>query len=100
MLLMLTNDSTQKLRFLVGGQLQNQCGDALLFVFSNLFLPHRERRDTCIHGYWNQTKFPIHMVAKRGRTNRTYPYVKKSFKTQHGRIPINRAILTAIGQKK
>ena len=37
------------------------------------------------------------MVAKRGRTNRANvhtPYVKKSFKTQHGRVPIeNRRIV-------
>ena len=39
------------------------------------------------------------MVAKRGLTNRakcSYPYVKKLFKTQRGRIPINPVILAAI----
>ena len=30
---------------------------------------------------------------------RSYPYVKKSFKTQHGRIPIDPAILAAIGRR-
>ena len=42
------------------------------------------------------------MVAKRGRTNRANvhtPDVKKSFKTQHGRIPINPATLAAIGHR-
>ena len=34
---------------------------------------------------------------KSGR--RPYPYVKKSFKTQHGRIPIDPAILAAIGHR-
>ena len=28
-----------------------------------------------------------------------YPYVKKSFKAQHGRIPIDPAILAAIGHR-
>ena len=41
-------------------------------------------------------------VGKRGLTNwanvRT-PYVKKLLKTQHGRNPINPAILTAIGHR-
>ena len=43
------------------------------------------------------------MVAMRGLTNRanihTLQYVKKSFKTQHGRIPINPAIFAAIGHR-
>ena len=30
---------------------------------------------------------------------RSYPYVKKSFKTQHGRIAIDPAILAAIGHR-
>ena len=40
------------------------------------------------------------MVAKRDLTNPPnvqYPYVKKSFKTQHGRIAIDPAILAAVG---
>ena len=36
------------------------------------------------------------MVVKIGLTKCSYPYVKKSFKTQHGRIP---AILAAIGHR-
>ena len=41
------------------------------------------------------------MVAKRPHKSgkRSYPYVKKSFKTQHGRIPIDPAILAAIGHR-
>ena len=44
------------------------------------------------------------MVAKRRLTNQTnvhtrYPYVKMSFKTQHGRIPIDPAILAAFGHR-
>ena len=51
-----------------------------------------------------ETKFPIiqSMVAKRGLTNQAYvhtPYVKTSFKTQHGRIPIDPAISAAIGHR-
>ena len=63
-------------------------------------------RTQCIRGYWNQTNTQIShtqsVVAKRGRTNRANvhtPYVKKSFKTQHGRIPIDPAILAAIGHR-
>ena len=42
------------------------------------------------------------MVAQRGHIisgKRSHPYVKKSFKTQHGRIPIDPAILSAIGHR-
>ena len=37
------------------------------------------------------------MVAKRG--SRSYPYVKKSFKTKCSRIPIDPAILAATGHR-
>ena len=38
------------------------------------------------------------MVAKRGYKSgkHSYPYVTKLFRTQHGRIPIDPAILAAI----
>ena len=42
------------------------------------------------------------MVAYRGLANRANdhtPYVKKLFKSQHGRIPIDPAILAAIGHR-
>ena len=39
------------------------------------------------------------MVAKRGLTKRSYPFEKKLFKTQHGRNPIDPAILAAIGHR-
>ena len=48
------------------------------------FSPTSEVRDTCIRGYWNQTKFTIHKAwwlrdaAQSGK--RSHPYVKKSFK--------------------
>ena len=51
----------------------------------------------CTHGYWNQTKFPIHkvcIVAKRGLTNRANIHTPMS-----GRIPINPAIVAAIGHR-
>ena len=54
-----------------------------------------------IHVYTG-TKFPIYiqcMVAKRGITNRANIPMKKSFKTQHGRIPIDRASLFVIGHR-
>ena len=39
------------------------------------------------------------MVAKR-HLKCSYPYVKKSFKIQYGIIPIDPAILAAIGHRK
>ena len=39
------------------------------------------------------------MVAKKRLPKHSYPYVKKLFKTQHGRTPINLAILAAIGHR-
>ena len=58
---------------------------------------------TCMHGYWNQTKFPIHKLwwlreAAQIRQTFITPMWKKLFKTQRGRIPINPAIvlLTAL----
>ena len=38
------------------------------------------------------------MVAKKSG-KRSCPYVKKLFETQHGRIPIDPAILAAIGHR-
>ena len=54
---------------------------------------NREIRDTCIRG--DQISHIQSIVAKRGLTNRehSYSYVKKSFKTQRSRIPIDPAIL-------
>ena len=57
----------KSLWFLVIGRLQNRCGDVfgfLIFFLNLFFWPTSELRDTCtcIHGYWNQTKLPIHKV--------------------------------------
>ena len=60
-----------------------------------IFLANREIRDTCIRR--DQISHIQSMVAKRGK--RSYPYVKKLFKTQHGRNPIDPAILAAIGHR-
>ena len=49
------------------------------------FFANREICDIC----GDQISRIQSMVAKRGLTNRANPYVKKSFKTQHGRIPID-----------
>ena len=73
--------------FLVIGRLQSRCGDALFLLVLTSEI------HTYIRGNW---------VAKRGLTNRAnihYPYVKKWFKTQHGIIPIDPAILAAIGHR-
>ena len=97
------------LQFLVISRLQNWCGYALFF-FLIFFFCQPVKYMSVIHGYWKQTKFPHtqSMVAKRGHTNRAntctpieYMYVNKSFKShsQHGRIPINPAILAAIGHR-
>ena len=50
----------KSIRFLVIGQLRKQ--SFFILVIFNFFLPTSEIRDTCTHGYWNQTKFPIHKV--------------------------------------
>ena len=58
------------------------------------FLANREIRDTyagTIYKVWWLTHRP-HRSGKR-----SHPYVKKSFKTRHGRIPIDPAIVAAIG---
>ena len=70
------------------------------FYFGNHFSPNQWNT---LYIYWKQTKFPIHKVwwQKKGRTNqadihiRIYFYVKKLFKTQRCRIPIDSAILAA-----
>ena len=79
----------KSLRFLVIGRLQNRCSDALLCLFfvlptSEILEPDKISR------------------TKRGRTNRANvhtPTRKKSLKTQRGRIPIDPAILPAIGRR-
>ena len=45
-------------------------------------------------------KYVMHAYRAHKAGKRSYPNVKKLFKTQHGRILINPAILAAIGQKK
>ena len=55
-------------------------------------------------GYWNLTKFPIHKVwwlREALQIGQTFiPVdVKKTFKTQYGRIPTDPAILAAIGHR-
>ena len=87
----------KSIRFLVIGRLQNRCGDALFFLF---FYANREIRVACIRG--DQISHIQSMVAKRGLTNRANVHTsmsKKSFKTQHGRNPIDPAILAAIGHR-
>ena len=64
-------------------------------VISVFVLPTSEMR-----GYWNQISHTQSMAAKRGLTNQANVHtlhVKKSFKTKYGRIPIDPAILAAIG---
>ena len=55
-----------------------------------------------IHVYLG-TKFPVHKVwwlREASQIGQTFiPFVKKSFKTQHGRIPIDPAMLAAIGHR-
>ena len=42
----------------------------------------------------------ISHITKRGKLGkRSYPYVKQSFKTQRSRLPIDPAILAAIGHR-
>ena len=97
------------LSFLVIGRLQNRCGE---FVF---FLPTSEICDTlCVHNIWyicvhtlllepDQLSHTQSMVdTSRGCTNRANvrtPLPRFEKKTQHGRIPIDPAILAAIGHR-
>ena len=71
--------------------------DALFFLVILFFLANREIRDT-----YAGTTFRIQsMVAKRGLTNQANvhtPFVKKSFKTQHDRIPIDQTEFQSIKQ--
>ena len=68
--------------------------------FISFFLSTSEMCDTCVV-IRTRPNFPYTKYGGRERTHesgkRSYPYVKKSFKTQHGRIPIDPAILPAIG---
>ena len=61
------------------------------------FLPTSEIRDTCIRGYWNQTKFPkqkVWWLREAAQIGQMFIPLceKKSFKTQHGTISIDSAI--------
>ena len=102
------NAPQKGLRFLVIGRLQNLCFFVLFCC--GFFGPTSEICNTCICGYGliftkiisqqpDRISHTQSMVAKRGRTNRANihtPYVKKSFKTQNGRNPVDPAILAAI----
>ena len=82
--------------FLVIGRLQNWCSDAffVIFFFVIYFFANREICDTwiCRDKVWW-----LREASQSGK--HSYPYVKKSFKTQHGTIAIDPAILAAIGHR-
>ena len=68
------------------------------------FFPTSEICDICICGYWKQTKFPTHKVwwlREAAQIGQMFTPLceKKFFKTQHGIIPIDPAILVAIGHR-
>ena len=94
----------KSLRFLVIGRLQNRCGDTLFPLFLVFwyfsFFANREIRDTL---YTRGPNFPLYKVRwlrEASQIRQTFiPYVKKSFQTQYGRIPIDPAILAAIGHR-
>ena len=94
----LKSEALRPPRFLVIGRLQNRCVDALLFWPTGKYMIHCIRGDQILHIH---VQCMVH-VAKRGLKNSgkcSYPCVKKSFKTQHGRIQIDPAILAAIGHR-
>ena len=72
-------------------------------VIFSPFLQTSEIRDTCIPGYWNQSKFPVHKVwwlREASQIGQTFiPRCEKLFKTQHGRIIIDPVIFAAIGHR-
>ena len=89
----------KSLWFLVIGLLQYRCNDESFIL---LFCVIRVNMYTYLLEP-DQISHTQSMVAKRGRTNwaniHTPTDVKKSYKTQHGRIQIDPAILPAIGHR-
>ena len=77
----------KSLRFLVIGRVRNRCGDMLLLFFCFFC-----QQGNTWYIVYAGTKFPIQKYG-------SCPYVKKSFKTQHGRILVDPAILAAIGHR-
>ena len=91
----------KKTQFLVIGRLQNWCGDAFFCLF---FFDQPVKY--AIHVYAvieTRPNFPYTKYGGWERPHksgkRSYPYMKKSFNTQHSRIPIHPVILAAIGHR-
>ena len=85
------------LQFLVIGRLQNRYGDELFLFLFLIFLNMYTRLLEP-----DQITYTQSMVAKRGLKNRANiytPICEKLFKTQHGRILIDPAILAPIGHR-
>ena len=84
----------KSLRFLVIGRLQNRCGDALFFPSFFCFGPAGKY---VIHIIYAGTKCPMYKVwwlREASQISQTFILLcEKSFKAQHGRIPIDLAIL-------
>ena len=88
----------KSLQFLVIGRLQNWCGDTYIFCQPVKYV---------IHVYMvigTRPNCPIHKVwwlRDTSQIGQTFIPLckKKSFKIQHGRIPINPAVLAATGHR-
>ena len=81
-----------------------------MLFFVVICFPFLDNQCVYIHVYMckrllerDQISHTQSMGSKRGRTNRanvhTKIYMKKSFKTQRGKIPIDPAILAAVGHR-
>ena len=95
-----TRPPPKSLQFLVIGRLQNRCSDMLSFL-GGIFFANRK---ICDNTWSAGTKFPIYKVRwlrQASQIRQTFiPLCVKSFKTQHGRIPIDPAISAAIGHRQ
>ena len=79
------SDFWSSVSFKIGAVTRFFFGHLLIFNFFNFFLPTWK---------YTGTKFPMYKVWRPHKSGKkcSYPYVKKSFKAQHGRIPIDPAL--------
>ena len=102
--MMISKAPQKSLQFLVIGRLQNRCGVVLFSssFFGNPFFLFCRPVKYVIHaviGTRPNSPYTEYGGSERPHKSgkRSYPYVKKSFKTQHSRFAISPEILAAIG---
>ena len=93
-----TKTNKTSLRFLVFGRLQNRCGDAFFLFLSAFFF-------FFLFFFWPTWKYVTQSIRGGQISHKQRPdksgerSCEKSFKTQHIKIPIDSAILAAIGHR-